>query len=247
MKMKLNIQMFNSTNKTTNYELSQFIGTDKPTFLGDYNSDMGKIDNAIHTNATAISGASSDISLINNNIGTLSSLDTTDKTSVVNAINEVKGNATTNATNIGTLSNLETTNKTTVVNAINELVNARGTLLWTNSTPTAEFLAQTIQLDLSNYDELEIIYYTDVNANEWKAKQTTGRIPIENDVYTLMGQYIFSEVTGSHPQLFGRYYKTTSSGVQFEVGRDYNGSSVSTRNYSGVPLYIIGHKTNIFN
>lgn len=36
-----------STNKTVNYKLSQFIGTDKPTFLGDYNNDMQIIDGAI--------------------------------------------------------------------------------------------------------------------------------------------------------------------------------------------------------
>lgn len=35
------------TNHTSNYELSQFVGTDKPTFLGDYNGDMLKIDTAI--------------------------------------------------------------------------------------------------------------------------------------------------------------------------------------------------------
>lgn len=37
-----------STNKTTYYDLSQYIGTDKPTYLGDYNSDMAKIDAGIH-------------------------------------------------------------------------------------------------------------------------------------------------------------------------------------------------------
>lgn len=37
-----------STNKTTYYKLSQYIGTDKPTFLGDYNADMSKIDVGIH-------------------------------------------------------------------------------------------------------------------------------------------------------------------------------------------------------
>lgn len=37
-----------STNKTTYYKLSQYIGTDKPTFLGDYNADMSKIDAGIH-------------------------------------------------------------------------------------------------------------------------------------------------------------------------------------------------------
>ena len=36
-----------STNHTTNYELSQYIGTDKPTYLTDYNGDMLKIDTAI--------------------------------------------------------------------------------------------------------------------------------------------------------------------------------------------------------
>lgn len=38
-----------STNKTTYYDLSQYIGTDKPTYLGDYNSDMSKIDAGIHS------------------------------------------------------------------------------------------------------------------------------------------------------------------------------------------------------
>lgn len=37
-----------STNKTTYYKLSQYIGTDKPTYLQDYNGDMSKIDKAIH-------------------------------------------------------------------------------------------------------------------------------------------------------------------------------------------------------
>lgn len=37
-----------STNKTTYYNLSQYIGTDKPTYLQDYNGDMSKIDAAIH-------------------------------------------------------------------------------------------------------------------------------------------------------------------------------------------------------
>ena len=38
-----------STNKTANFKLSQFIGTDKPTFLGDYNNDMKIIDGALFT------------------------------------------------------------------------------------------------------------------------------------------------------------------------------------------------------
>lgn len=46
-----------STNKTTNYKLSQYIGTDKPTYLGDYNGDMLKIDNQMKANADSASMA----------------------------------------------------------------------------------------------------------------------------------------------------------------------------------------------
>lgn len=111
-----------STNKTTNYELSQYIGTDKPTYLGDYNSDMSKIDNAIHGVSQAVGTETSRINVIEGNIGSLASLQTTDKSSVVNAVNEVNTKSETNKTNIGTIANLETENKTTIVNAINEIV-----------------------------------------------------------------------------------------------------------------------------
>lgn len=46
-----------ATNKTTNYDLSQFVGTDRPTWLGDYNSDMKKIDAQMKANADAIEQA----------------------------------------------------------------------------------------------------------------------------------------------------------------------------------------------
>ena len=48
-----------STNKTTNYNLSQYVGTDKPTYLGDYNSDMLKIDKQLKANADSASNAAS--------------------------------------------------------------------------------------------------------------------------------------------------------------------------------------------
>ena len=35
--MKLDIQLFASTNKTTHYNLSQYVSSDKPTYLVDYN------------------------------------------------------------------------------------------------------------------------------------------------------------------------------------------------------------------
>lgn len=46
-----------ATNHTENYNLSQFAGTDRPTWLGDYNGDMSKIDAQLKKNADDIASA----------------------------------------------------------------------------------------------------------------------------------------------------------------------------------------------
>lgn len=46
-----------ATNHTANYNLSQFAGTDRPTWLGDYNGDMTKIDAQLKKNADAIASS----------------------------------------------------------------------------------------------------------------------------------------------------------------------------------------------
>ncbi len=42
-----------ATNHTSNYNLSQFQATDRPTWQNDYNGDMSKIDAAIHNIASS--------------------------------------------------------------------------------------------------------------------------------------------------------------------------------------------------
>lgn len=117
-----------STNKTSHYELSQYVGSDKPTYLTDYNQDMSRIDAGIY-------GAKSLADTNAGSIGDLSTLTTTAKTDLVVAINELDGevatntgNISTNTTNIdanttaiGTLTNLTTSAKNNLVSAINEV------------------------------------------------------------------------------------------------------------------------------
>ena len=69
-----------STNKTDNYQLSQFVGTDIPSILNDYNGDMRKIDTAIHNasvaggdNATAIAELQTSTARMNTEIGGINS------------------------------------------------------------------------------------------------------------------------------------------------------------------------------
>lgn len=82
-----------STNKTTNYELSQFVSTDKPAWLTDYNQDMSKIDTGINTAQSTATSADGKADANTTKIGTLSSLTTTAKTDLVSAVNEVDTNA----------------------------------------------------------------------------------------------------------------------------------------------------------
>lgn len=136
------------TNHTSNYELSQFIGTDKPTFLGDYNGDMLKIDTAIAgvgvTATAADTKADNAITAAGNAASTASDAATLANTANTNANSALAtaGNAATAAsaagtaasaadtkataanTAIGDLTQLTTTAKTDLVAAVNE-VNAK--------------------------------------------------------------------------------------------------------------------------
>lgn len=124
--MKLNIQMFASTNKTANYELPQFVGSDKPTWLGDFNTAMSTIDGGMAKNKSDIesmdsrvSSAESSASQASQNVATLTGRVNTLQTNVesatstannaqstatsaLNTANTANGKADTNATNIAT-------------------------------------------------------------------------------------------------------------------------------------------------
>lgn len=57
------------TNATANYELSQFLGTDKPAWLVDYNGDMLKLDTALKNIADAEAESAEDIQDLQDAIG----------------------------------------------------------------------------------------------------------------------------------------------------------------------------------
>lgn len=111
-----------STNKTTNYELSQFLGTDKPAWLQDYNGDMQKIDTGIHNAKTAADNAQnaadaaqedatsalSGISDINTELGGVEN-SLSSAIGSINTINSLIGNGT------------PTTTDQTIIGAINEI------------------------------------------------------------------------------------------------------------------------------
>lgn len=112
-----------ASNHTTNYNLSQFVGTDKPAWLQDYNGDMSKIDAGIHQAKQAADTAQLDatqagnaaaanasaITSLQTNVGSLQTAVGTN-TGNINTINSLIGNGT------------PTTTDQTLIGAINELV-----------------------------------------------------------------------------------------------------------------------------
>lgn len=113
-----------STNKTTNYELSQFVGTDKPAWLTDYNQDMSKIDTGIHAAQSTATGAEGKADANTNNIGDMSYLSTTAKNTLVAAINEIDSNtdtATGIANTASTTANTAASNANTALEQVDDL------------------------------------------------------------------------------------------------------------------------------
>ena len=84
--------------------------------------------------------------LLNTNLtGSLSDLETTDKSNLVSAINEVNTKAGNNTTNIGDLSNLDTTEKSNLVGGINELV-SNDNLINQNIEQNASYLTTETEI-----------------------------------------------------------------------------------------------------
>ena len=141
------------TNETANYNLPQFIGTDKPTWLGDFNGAMSAIDAAIAnaasaatdaasvaTNAATVAAGAVTTANAASETATAASTAASGATTTANNAAETANNAQSTAvlakgtaddaataaaaatSAIGDLTNLDTTDKSSVVAAINEIV-----------------------------------------------------------------------------------------------------------------------------
>ena len=90
------------TNTTANYNLPQFIGTDKPSWLTDVNGAMTSIDTQMKANADANTTTAGDLNTLAGRVTT------------------AEANITTNASSITTVANVANNAGTTATNAKNE-------------------------------------------------------------------------------------------------------------------------------
>lgn len=126
-----------STNKTSNLELSQFIATDTPTWLVDYNGDMEKIDAGVgrveelaETASTQAVGVASGLQNTNQTVTTLSGQvanvqnQANNNTASVNGINQKLGNTDISGIGDGTI--------TGAISAKNSNLNLDNVLMYRN-------------------------------------------------------------------------------------------------------------------
>lgn len=234
------------TNSTANLSLPQFIGTDKPTWLGDVNGAFGAIDTAVGTiNAdilavdakadNAVADASSAVTVANNASTTAGNASTTATTA-----NNIANNALTVANNadghtnqlelkVGLLADLTTTDKTSIVNAINEVNgkdagdiaydNSGSGLTATNVQDAIDELAQgsgsgTVSVTgdgVKTYAQLLNELYALIDASKISHKSylevnQSGNVTFGSIVYKATGDFRF--VIDSVSRLF---YKITSA------------------------------------
>lgn len=209
------------TNSTPNIGLPQFIGTDKPTWLGDVNGAMSaidtkvgsidaavatvdaKADNAVAdasgavttaTNAVNTAGAASTTATQANNLAT-QALTVANNTADL-CTDQIVPDVQANKTAIGTLADLTTTDKSNLVNAINEVAQGGGGTSW-QSVATVTGTADITEP--ANYTEAMVV----VNTNNDNLAVFTQNFPKAALVSGMQfrggndkGGYIFTYTTG---------------------------------------------------
>lgn len=104
------------------------------------------------------------------------------------------------------------------------------TLLWTNASPTSGFANQTVNLNLSNYDSLEIEFKTYATSNTFNVSRHP--IGVES---------VLTTATGGNPTLCPvmRIFTSNASGITFSDYFDWN---FGKNNTVCVPIKIYGIK-----
>ena len=137
-----------STNHTANYNLPQFVGSDKPTWLGDVNQAMSIIDGQMKTNANNITSASGEVTELETRVqtaeGTVSDLSTA-VTTVQNQANATDGAVNSLTTTVNSLVSklsLGTATSATgasIISALGSGITGSGTLYLSQSTDGSVF------------------------------------------------------------------------------------------------------------
>ncbi len=232
--IKLNIQRFGHTNSTSNYELPQFVGTDKPQWLTDINQAFASIDTAIH----AVSVLAN---LNSTKIGDLTDLSTDNKIDLVSAINEVDSHTDSNTniiaghttaignntTAIGNLTDLDTVDKADLVSAINEvdlLAKNNETVISGHTTAIGNINDEISNMPDFNLNRFETLSFTGADNFNFNLTLAT------NDDASIFKLYGYSNYT---PSRIGTITATASSRLRPTEAYNIEGVGLAIPTFGG--------------
>lgn len=145
-----------ATNSTLHYQLSQFVSTDKPAWLQDYNGDMQKIDTGINGALVAAESAQNSADAANTGVGTVSDAVTALQTTVAghtSDITDLVGDVNTIEALIG--NGTPTAGDHTLIGAINTNTGDITTLNLSKANKLTfidNYVQSTSNIDVSDYD-----------------------------------------------------------------------------------------------
>lgn len=222
-----------STNKTPNYDLSQYVGTDKPTYLGDYNGDMLKIDAQMKENADATTNAESSAgeavskaTQAQRSVEALSTRVGTVETSVTS-----QGQTITQLTNnVNTLVQDNTTNKSNITNLQSELQKNTFTDLIVSGTSGPD-----VHVSYNEFLKILNIYGRDSISSGTTAR----RVLFHINGYSATSDRLIR--TG----LFGAISDTGLQGIMIDCTIKQNGDVVFNDKSEATPYVLYGWSCNL--
>lgn len=184
-----------STNKTTHYDLPQWIGTDKPTFLGDFNAAFNTIDATMYT---ADSNATNAVSTANQANSTAGEANT--------AVQSLTDTVNDNTSKIVTVTNLANSTANLANSTANKVNNLISLTLPIPFLKTGNYLSEynpNEQINTVVYRTLELNDITLLNIYGQFNVAYTGtpsiqdigafsQLTISNSLNTLIRQYVTS-------------------------------------------------------
>lgn len=235
------------TDKTVNYNLPQWVGTDHPDFLTDLNPAYETIDTELNKNATNITAMSEDVKNVVEGIDKLTTEydtinhqvadNTVDITNLQSNFGMAMSKIGENTGNIAAVQrtvNMHTEDITKLKGDVASITG--GVTLWSNPDTTKEYPAQTIVLNqpASNFEFVIIVFYNTASTQNQYINVNIYVDNLHSDMFTIQN------ATGLYLNRRGFTFDT-STNVSFDVAYSikYDGN-VAQNNYCAIPGMIIG-------
>ena len=192
------------SNQTPNYDLPQYVGTDYPSWLTDFNESMSKIDTALHANRVQGDGNSDSITSLQQSVETLNE-NYNGIDSKVDELNEAVDQATKTAN----------TAKIAADSAANDVAGFNNRIV-TLETASAEYGPKIDTLQEQSAD------YSTRITNLENAEQPVYKPPIQ---FTLPNLPLVDVILGETPTEGEPYYQIQSGNIQVKgTGKVIKGS-----------------------